>query len=140
MPYSQVTWQDYKRALYHRLGKYHFWTDDGLNAPMDIADLDHPEFINVPIPNATYPEISGFLREALLVWGSMAFLWKERITLTTTAGEAWYDLRTVGSAQSLFAGTLTELDLLAEMQHHLLEPVDPTNVVRSAVLTDGSSG
>lgn len=126
MAYSQVTWQQYRRALYNRLGRFHFWTDDGANFPLinrneNFAELD--ELAAVPIPNATYPEISGLLREALLVWGSMAYFWRERITITTTIGQAWYDLRTEGTGQEFFAGTLTDRDLIAEAQHHFLEPV-----------------
>lgn len=123
MPYSSITWQQFKRALYHRLGRYHFWTDDGASAPFAAGDSDLTEFLAVPIPNIIYPEVSGLLREALLVWGALTYFWTERITFTTTTGQAWYDLTT--EKPEFFTGALTDLDLIAEMQHHFLEPVNP---------------
>ncbi len=129
MAYSSITWQQFRRALYHRLGRYHFWTDDGINAPFEAGDSDLTEFLGVPIPNSSYPEVSGLLREALLAWGSLTYFWRDRITFTTTAGQAWYDL-TIEKPE-FFTGTLTVLDLIADMQHHFLEPINPSGTTDS---------
>ena len=53
----------------------------------------------------------------------MSYFWRERITITTVIGQAWYDLRTTGTGQSFFAGTLKDRDLITEAQHHFLEPI-----------------
>ena len=112
MGYQAVTWGELKDTFFHRLQNSNFWTDDD---------------VSVDTPNVLYPEASLYLREALYVWGTLTYYWRERITFNTIPDQRWYDLRSI--KPEFFGSSLTERDLIAEMQHHLLEPVSPTGGV-----------
>ena len=99
MAYTYLTFGQMKQQLFDRLGDSIFWTNSG-----------------------SYPEVGLYLTEALRVWAAASHYWKERIKFATAADVAWYDLpSTVG----VMAYTVTDQQVAAEIQYHLLEPVDP---------------
>lgn len=98
-PYTQTSWADLQTRAFDRLGDTLFY-----------SNVD------------PYPEVTLYLKEALRCWNSMALFWRERLTLPTVPGQAWYNL----NSQALFTQSLLDSDLIAEIQYHLLEPVDPT--------------
>ncbi len=103
MPYTATTWSQLQAALQARLDKpAQFYSNSG-----------------------TYPEVTIYLREALRVWNCFANRYRDRITFNTTSGVAWYNLHTVTPTNpptNFLAKTVTDRDLLAEIQLHLLEP------------------
>jgi hypothetical protein len=72
----------------------------------------------------TYPELGLYIKEALRTWQVLTSYWRERATLSTVAGTAFYDLSV--SLSTLRGYTLKDQDLIAQMQYHLLEPATPT--------------
>ena len=107
MPYTQTTWSSLQSSLQQRLDKpAQFYTNSG-----------------------TYPEITLYLKEALRTWNCFANRYRDRLTFNTTSGVAWYNLQTVtptNPATNFLARTVTDRDLVAEIQLHLLEPATPT--------------
>jgi hypothetical protein len=103
MPYAHTTWSALRSALSDRLGDTTFWTDDA----------------------AVYSENQGYLKEALRVWAACAHRWKERVVFNATANTHWYDLTAVTTTPaSRMAYSVRDRFLLAEIQYHLIEPVN----------------
>ena len=65
-------------------------------------------------------ELGIYIKEALRTWGSMSLYWRDRGAFTTSSGNPWYVLPTV--LPSLLGYTVTDLDLVREMEYQLLEP------------------
>ena len=63
------------------------------------------------------------LIEALRVWNALSRYWRTRVTLTTVAGTAFYDLSTIVPQ---LAYTVTDATLVTAMEYFLLEPPTPT--------------
>ena len=105
MPYAHTTWAQLKTELARRLGDPSkvFWPD----AELDLC-----------------------LREALHYWNAAAEYWRDRGSFTAAAGTAWYDLGSVtfnnGGGEALRPRSLTDRDLLNELQCALIEPQNAT--------------
>ena len=108
MGYTHTTWTQLQNALQAR--------------------LDKPAiFYSNVLP---YPEITIYLTEAIRVWNCFANRYRDRITFNTSNGVAWYNLHTVtptNPATNFLAKTVTDQQLLAEIQLHLLEPTNSPN-------------
>lgn len=100
MGYTYLTFGQMKTALFDRLGDSVFWTNAG-----------------------AYPEVGLYLTEALRAWAAASHYWKERVKFATSPSVVWYDLPAV---VGVMAYTVTDQQIAAEVQYHLLEPVDPT--------------
>lgn len=66
------------------------------------------------------PELAGYLREALRTWQSWTHNYRDQGSFNTVATEPFYDLPT--ELPSLRAYTLTNWDLVSDLQYSLLEP------------------
>ena len=66
-------------------------------------------------------ELTVYLREALRTWNAWTSHWHDRGTLTCVPAQAFYDLTTDLSG-SLRAQTVTNWELIADLQYALLEP------------------
>jgi hypothetical protein len=112
MAYTATLWSELKSALLERLGSgsQTFWTDTG-----------------------DYPEVDSLLRETLFYWGTLSHYWRDRVTFATANATPWHDLRT--KAPAFFASSLTNRQIVAEIQHHLLEIVDPETWAGSDMFT-----
>lgn len=65
-------------------------------------------------------ELAGYLREALRTWNAWTAHWRARASFATTMLEPFYDLPT--EIASLRGYTLTNWDLVTDLQYALLEP------------------
>lgn len=61
------------------------------------------------------------IRESLRIFQSLTGFYRERAVFNTVASQPYYDLRTLIPSQYSFS--ITDLQLLSEIQAHLLEPV-----------------
>lgn len=97
--YSHISWGQLKTALAERLG------DSG----------------NVYWADA---ELGLYLTEALRMWGLMTGYWRDTGVIQTSANTPFYDLTTLQNvdAESLLNYTVTDRDLVTQIQYHLLEP------------------
>ncbi len=66
-------------------------------------------------------ELDYYLDEALRTWGVAARYWREKGTLSTTAGTAFYDLTSSVTPSALRTQIVTDTDLALTIQYHLLE-------------------
>lgn len=77
----------------------------------------------------TPTELTAYIIEGLRVWNSLTSFWRAEIALTVSAnlgvnGNAWwYDLTSQGP---LRAYTVTDNDLVQQIEYHLLEPLTTT--------------
>ena len=69
-------------------------------------------------------ELTNYLTEALQTWNALACTQRAEFTFPTVANQTWYDLTT--QIGSLRAFTMTDAAILAQIQSHLLEPVNVT--------------
>lgn len=69
----------------------------------------------------TDTELGIYITEALRTWNSLTAFYKDRGTFATVANTSWYDLPSSLSG-SLRAYTVTDLQLLVEIEYHLMEP------------------
>ena len=69
----------------------------------------------------TDTELGIYIVEALRTWQSLAAFYVDRDTFSTVANQQWYDLPSVLTS-SLRAYTVTDLQLLIEIEYHLMEP------------------
>lgn len=69
-------------------------------------------------------ELDGYLREALRTWNAYTASYRSRGTFQTTSQQAFYDLPTVLPA--LRGQTVTNRDLVTDLEYALLEPATPT--------------
>jgi hypothetical protein len=79
-------------------------------------------------------ELDVWLDEALRTWGVAAHYWKDRAVFSTVSGTAFYDLTTV-LAPALRAYTVTDTNLVRDIQYHLLEPATGTSWTGSEQFT-----
>lgn len=68
-------------------------------------------------------ELDLYLREGLRFWGAVTRQWRKRENLVLTQGASWYDLYALSSNLN---PTVTDRDILEEIQYHLLETVNRT--------------
>lgn len=80
-------------------------------------------------------ELDVWLKEALRTWGVAAHYWKERGTLSTSSGTAFYDLTTGLSPSTLRGQVVTDTNLVRDIQYHLLEPATGTSWTGSEQFT-----
>jgi len=69
-------------------------------------------------------EITGYVREALRTWNALTGHFRDHGTFETVPGRAFYDLTT--AMPQLCGYSVTGVDLVQQMQAHLLEPVGLT--------------
>lgn len=97
--YTQTTFLSARNRLASLLGDPSkvFWTDD---------------------------ELKTYIWEALHWWGLNAMYWKESGVVTVTAGDAFYDVRSITNIDGdLLADTdVTDRQLINEMNYQLIEP------------------
>lgn len=65
-------------------------------------------------------ELGNYVIEALRTWGALTGYWRDRGTFNTVAGTTWYDLP--ASLPNLLGYTVTDRDLVRDIQRHLIEP------------------
>ncbi len=65
-------------------------------------------------------ELGIYIKEALRTWGAMSLYWRDRGSFATSSGNPWYILPDMLPA--LMGYTVTDLDLVREMEYQLLEP------------------
>ena len=99
MPYTSPTLTEAQDALAARLGDsgFVYWTRD---------------------------ELTLYIYEGLRTWNSWCSHWRARNTFNATANEPFYDLQTVLPTERGF--TVTNWDLITELEYALLEPPTPT--------------
>lgn len=68
-------------------------------------------------------ELTTYLAEALRVWSAYTLHWRDQASFTSVVGQAFYDLPTEIAA--LRGYTVTNWDLVADLQSALLEPIAP---------------
>lgn len=99
MPYGHATFGDLKSQLARRLSDPSkvFWLDD---------------------------ELGRIIVESLRTYGVLSGFWRDRGTLSTISGTAWYDVQSLinGGGTSVYASTVTDRDLIKDIQYALLEP------------------
>ncbi len=102
MPYARTTLGDLKTSLAARLSDTArtFYRDDT-------------------------GELAGYIREALRVWNTLTRFWRETGEFTTEANTAFYDLAT--KLPTLRGYTVTDTELMREIQSHLTEPATGTS-------------
>ena len=71
----------------------------------------------------TQDELRGYLTEALRTWNALSGFWRSEMVFPTVADTWWYDLRT--QPQSLVPYTVTQYELIKQIENHLLEPPTP---------------
>lgn len=72
----------------------------------------------------TNAELVLYVQEALRTWNAVALYWKERIAFATAPNVPFYDLAAEAAAQ--FGYAYSDYDLIQAIEHHLLEPANPT--------------
>ena len=65
-------------------------------------------------------ELIAYAQEALQTWNALTACWREDFIFPTVQGTQWYDLTAV--ANTIRPYTVTDANLYALMQYHLLEP------------------
>lgn len=96
------------------------WTQTQAQLSARLHDSSNLFFTNT----GTWPEVTGYLQEALRVWQVLTGYWRDRETFDTVASTAFYDLEAKIATSRDF--TITDRVLVAEMQYHTLEPATPT--------------
>lgn len=69
-------------------------------------------------------ELDSILIEALRTWNAITSFWRASMTFATTQNEWWYDIPALPG--SLRPYTVTDADLIQEIERALLEPVTPS--------------
>lgn len=106
MPYTQTTFAQLQTRFFDRLGDSVFYSNTG-----------------------AYPEATLYLKESLRVWNVLARFWRARVTFGTTSHTAWYKLTDPAlttNPAGLLNFTVTIRDVVAELQHMLMEPISVT--------------
>lgn len=71
----------------------------------------------------TQAELTGYLNEALRTWNAMSGFWRSEMVFPLLGNTWWYDLRT--QPNSIIPYTVTQYDLITQIENHLLEPPTP---------------
>jgi hypothetical protein len=71
-------------------------------------------------------ELGGYIKEALYVFGALTGFWRERGSFNTAANVTYYDLPT--QLPTLLGFTITDRDLVNDIQYHLLEAANDWTV------------
>ncbi len=74
----------------------------------------------------TDTELGNYIKEALRTWGACAMYWRDRGTFNTTSGTAFYDLAellTSGDGTLIVNRTITNREIVNDLERHLIEPV-----------------
>lgn len=80
-----------------------------------------------------YNEINSYLQEAFYTWQGLSGYWRERNLFNTVAGQSFYPLETY--LPTLLNFNITDRQMIAEIQYHLLEPADPTTWTGTTMFT-----
>lgn len=94
MPYTNITFGELKTQLAERTDAT-FWTD---------------------------AERGVLLKEALRTWNVMTGYWRARVAFHSVASTPFYELDTLPEFQGIFDYTLTDRDLIVDLQYKLIEP------------------
>jgi hypothetical protein len=68
-------------------------------------------------------ELLGYLYEALRTWNALSQFWRGDMVFTPIINTWWYDLRTLST--SIIPYSVTQYDLITQIENHLLEPPTP---------------
>lgn len=71
----------------------------------------------------TQAELRGYLTEALRTFNALSGFWRSEMVFPTVADTWWYDLRT--QPGSLVPYTVTQYEIITQIENHLLEPPTP---------------
>ncbi len=96
-------------------------------------DLGNVYFKNPAPAPGVYNEIAMYLQEAFYTFQSLSGYWRQRDVFNTVAGTAFYPLET--NLPALLSFNLTDRQMIAEIQYHLLEPADPTTWTGTTMYT-----
>ncbi len=69
-------------------------------------------------------ECLGYIVEALRTWNSLSGFWRTQMSFPLVFNQQWYDLTTV--IGSVMPYTVTQDDLIVQIENHLLEPPTTT--------------
>lgn len=111
MPYGHISYVQFRQQLAARLSDSSniFWTD---------------------------AELKQWSLEALRCWGAHSNYWRERGTFVTAANTPFYDISSASAQMSsLLADTVTDQDLVQQIQYHLMEPPNATTWTGSEQFT-----
>lgn len=90
-----------------------------------IADLSQRLYDAHPTATPFWDDTEKaiYIREALRVWNAMTGFWRDSFVFGLTTNQTWYDISDPADAPgTLRAMTITDDDLVTEMEYHLLEP------------------
>lgn len=97
MPYTATTFGDLKSQLADRLDEARvFWIE---------------------------AELGLLIKEAMRTWNVMTGYWRKRVQFQTVASQAFYSLPAIASLASTHSFTLTDRDLIVDMEYSLIEPI-----------------
>lgn len=105
-------------------------------SPITLGDLQTAVLGRLGDSGAVYwstAEINALIKEALRYWNASTRYWRTRTQFSTVAGTAFYDLST--ELSSTLGYTVTDADLVTEMEYHLQEPPTPTAWTGTAMFT-----
>lgn len=77
-------------------------------------------------------EVQSYAKEALRTWQAFSAFTTERDSITTVAGTMLYDLQALVAN---LAPTITDQQIIVEIQQHLQEPLSPTSWIGSQQFT-----
>jgi hypothetical protein len=72
----------------------------------------------------TQAELLGYLYEALRTWNALSQFWRGDMVFSPIVNTWWYDLRTLTT--SIIPYSVTQFDLIQQIENHLLEPPTPS--------------
>lgn len=78
----------------------------------------------------TQAELALYLAEAIRVWNALTEVAQDSMTFSLVAGTNWYDLST--QSGTVVGMTITDYNLVSEIEYHLLEPQATTTWIGSA--------
>lgn len=97
MPYTATTFLSLKTQLADRLDDQQiFWTS---------------------------AELGLLIKEAMRVWNVMTGYWRQRVQFQSVANQAFYSLPAVATLAATHSFTLTDRDLITDMEYSLIEPI-----------------
>lgn len=69
-------------------------------------------------------ELGVYINRALRTWNSLTSYWRKEFVMDTIASTVWYDITNLTTAPNTIRPlTITDQDLINEIQYYLLEPV-----------------
>jgi len=78
----------------------------------------------------TTTELTGYIVEALRNWNAITGFWRTEQSFLLALNTWWYDLSTVSGSVRPY--TVTQYDIITQIENHLLEPPTPSSWTGSA--------